>query len=120
MTNTITAIAAAALAVGITTYGVQAFQTAEEVAQELGSLQIETVKKAYGISDLVYNCVEDVLGTDADNIIRFIETEAQTTGTDAETETATQIKQCIYQDPFGWHGTENEWAIELLNTDEWK
>lgn len=120
MANTITAIAAGALALGMATYGAQAFQNAEAVAQELGNLQIQTIQKAYGISDLVYDCVKDVLGTDADNIIRFIETEAQTTGTDAETETASKIKQCIYQDPFGWHGTENEWAIELLNTEEWK
>jgi len=124
MSNSITAIAAAALAIGISTYGIEAYKDAQEVANQLGSVEINTIKKAYGISDLVYNCVEEAFKKEnknnVDDLVAFIELEAQTAGTENETQLAAEIKACVYQDPFGWHGTENEWAIELLDTESWE
>lgn len=84
-------------------------------------MTITEFNEMVGVSDLVYDCVNDVLqGENSEGIVNFIENEAHTAGTPEETLRASEIKQCIYQDPFGWHGTENEWAIELLETDTWE
>lgn len=124
MEHTITAIAAGAIAIGMATFGAEAFTLAEETAESLGSMDKSTIQEAYGISDLVYNCVENAFEENnkknVDDLVSFIELEASTAGTENETPLASEIKACIYQDPFGWHGTENEWAIELLETEEWK
>jgi len=84
-------------------------------------MTISEFNEMVGVSDLVYDCVTDVLqGEDVEGIVDFIENEAPTAGTPEETQNAKAIKECVYQDPFGWHGTENEWAIELLETDTWE
>jgi hypothetical protein len=120
-TTGITAIAALALIGAAAILGPQAIQDAELSVANYELPTLETIKKAYGISDLVWDCAADALsGKDVDGLVTFIESEVPTAGTPEETPLAGQLKACVYQDPFGWHGTENEWAIELLNTEEWK
>jgi len=93
----------------------------DSIPDPFANMTISEFNQMVGVSDVVYDCVTDVLkNDDAESIIAFIETEAATAGTPSETPKAEAIKQCVYQDPFGWHGTENEWAIELLETDTWE
>jgi len=120
-TTGITAIATMAVLTATAILGSQAIQDAEQLAASYEMPSLDTIKKAYGISDLVWDCAADALsGKDVDGLVTFIETEASTAGTEQETELSGKLKECVYQDPFGWHGTENDWAIELLNTEEWK
>ena len=117
----IMALAASALAIGIAAVGASAYTDAQRVADELTLLDRQTIQKAYGISDLVWDCAADVLSDKTvDDLVVFIESEVPTAGTPEETSLVTQIKECIYKDPFGWHGTENEWAIELLEIEKWE
>lgn len=120
-TTGIMTVATMAVLTATAILGSQAILDAEELVSNYEIPSKATIMKAYGISDLVWDCAADALsGKDVDGLVNFIETEAPTAGTETETELAAKLKACVYQDPFGWHGTENEWAIELLNTEEWK
>jgi hypothetical protein len=123
MVNSITQIAAGALVLGIGSSGAHAYLESRDTAKQLGGMDIQVIKKAYGISDLVYDCVYETFASknklNVDDIVNFIENETSTAGSELETPMAKTIKECIYQDPFGWHGTGNEWAIPLLETESW-
>ena len=68
-----------------------------------------------GISQPVYECAQRVLdGQDADAWAELSKTTA-TVGTVEETPTQARLRVCVEQDPFGWAGTDQEWAISLLN-----
>jgi hypothetical protein len=74
-----------------------------------------------GISDIVYDCAVEVLSDrSAEELVEFIQTDAVEASEGDFSPAASALRECIYLDPLGWHGTENEWAIELLNTDEWE
>jgi hypothetical protein len=121
MNPDIALLASAAAVAALVPFGIQGIQETGKViaSYELPTKQV--LQKAYGISDLVWDCVNDELqGKSAEELLLFIEEEASTAGTTEETALAGSIKECVYLDPFGWHGTENEWAIYLLKTEEWK
>lgn len=115
MASVVEAIAALALATSITTAGFVGY------ADPFSGVEGETLRAQLGISKPVYDCATDVLaGKDVDGLVAFIENEAATAGGPEETPTAKALRYCVYKDPFGWYGTENEWAIELLHTETWK
>jgi hypothetical protein len=91
------------------------------VETALDSMSVKEFARMNGISELVYNCAADVLaGKTAEELVEFIQSDAVSAGAGDFSPTASALKECIYLDPLGWHGTENEWAIELLQTDKWE
>lgn len=92
-----------------------------DVPSALDSVSAKEFAKMNGISEIVYDCATDVLaGKNADELIEFIKNDAVSANAGDFSPTASALRECVYLDPLGWHGTENEWAIELLNTDEWE
>lgn len=74
-----------------------------------------------GISEIVYDCAFDVLqDKNVEELVQFIEVDAVAAADGEFSETAALLRECVYLDPLGWHGTENEWAIELLEIDKWE
>lgn len=107
MSTGIEAIAAAALAVIIGTVGVQA---ANEFQDPFAGKSGQELRQQMGISEQVYQCAEEVLkDKDADGIVAIIENIKENNPTNQA------LAQCVAQDPFGWSGTENEWALDLLD-----
>ena len=91
------------------------------IPSALDSVSAKQFAKMNGISEIVYDCATDVLaGKDAEGLIEFIQNDAVNAGLGDFSPTASALRECVYLDPLGWHGTDNEWAIELLNTDEWE
>ena len=84
---------------------------ANTIAEQLASPEFLT---GIGISQPVYECAQQVLeGETADDLEALIRSSA-TVGTTAETPTQAALRQCVEQDPFGWAGTDQEWAIPLV------
>jgi hypothetical protein len=87
----------------------------------LDSVSAKEFAKMNGISELVYDCaVEALSDRSVEELVDFIQVDAVNASTGDFSPSASALRECIYLDPLGWHGTENEWAIELLNTDEWE
>jgi len=107
MSTGIEAVAAGALAVIIGTIGVQA---ANEFQDPFAGKTGQELRQQMGISDLVYECAEKVLeGKDVDGLVTIIENIKENNPTNQA------LAQCVAQDPFGWAGTEKEWALDLLD-----
>lgn len=86
----------------------------------LDDMPMEDFAKANGVSEVVLDCAKDVLaGKNVEELADFIDDEAKSAGTEAETATAKALRECVYQDPLGWHGTPFEEYIYLLETEDW-
>lgn len=86
-----------------------------EALQVSDGIKLGELLQAAGISEPVYRCAQGVLaGKDADSLVSLIEASA-TSGTADETPTQARLRECVMADPFGWAGTDQEWAIGLLN-----
>lgn len=91
------------------------------VPTALDNMSAKEFARMNGISEIVYDCAADVLaGKTGEELVEFIQVDAVKASEGDFSPTASALRECIYLDPLGWHGTENEWAIELLNTDEWE
>lgn len=87
----------------------------EDIKTPFDSLASKEFAAQAGVSAPVYECAERVLADkDAEALVSFIETEANTAGTDAETPTAAALRKCVEMDPLGWYGTPYEEYIPLL------
>lgn len=107
MTTGIEGIAAIALAAAMSVVG---YQAVNEFQDPFAGVTGTELRQQAGISDLVYQCAEEVLaGKDVDGIVAVIEK------IDEDNPTNRALAQCVAQDPFGWHGTDKEWALDLLD-----
>lgn len=107
MATGVEAIGAIALAVLMSAVGVQAVN---EFQDPFAGKSGQELRQQMGISEQVYQCAEAVLeGKDADGIVAVIEKIKENNPTNQA------LAQCVAQDPFGWLGTENEWAMDLLD-----
>lgn len=107
MSTGIEGIAALALAAAMSVVGIQAVN---EFQDPFAGKSGQELRQQMGISEKVYQCAEEVLkGKDADGIVAVIENIQENNPTNQA------LAQCVAQDPFGWSGTENEWALDLLD-----
>jgi hypothetical protein len=87
----------------------------------LDTLEAKEFARLNGISEIVYDCAFDLLkDKSVEELVGFIENDIPQTDTLTEPTLVSAVRECIYLDPLGWHGTPNEWAIELLETDKWE
>jgi hypothetical protein len=87
----------------------------------LNGITAKEFARLNGISEIVYDCAYDLLKDKSEaELIDFIENDAIKAGTIEEPILVGSVRECIYLDPFGWHGTPNEWAIELLEIEKWE
>lgn len=74
-----------------------------------------------GISEIVYDCAYNLLKDESvDSLVSLIEDQQLPLEEQGRPSLTTAVRECIYLDPLGWHGTENEWAIELLEIEKWE
>lgn len=107
MASGVEALAAAALAVIVSTVGIQAVN---EFQDPFAGTTGQELRQQAGISDPVYQCTEKVLaGKDVDGIATVIENIKE------DNPTNRALAQCVAMDPFGWIGTDKEWALDLLD-----
>lgn len=72
-----------------------------------------------GISEPVYNCINDLLSNKTeDELIDIITEDIPNVNTDNETELVSAMEECVMQDPLGWYGTPNEEFIPLLGLED--
>ena len=69
---------------------------------------------ANGISQPVYECAKTVLAGSTEEDLTALINATDKVGTAEETTTQAALRGCIEQDPFGWAGTDQAWAIPLV------
>lgn len=82
-----------------------------ELMEQVNSAEF---RASVGVSEVVYECAEKVLASHTDEELIALIEQSGTVGTADETPVQYSLRVCVEQDPFGWAGTEEEWALELL------
>lgn len=103
MPTIIEAITAVALVGGLAAGGAALAGTTQPADSSLATLA--------GVSQPVYDCATTALaGKTADQVQQLIDDIVnKRSNPDADALTA-----CVQADPFGWAGTDQEWALQLL------
>jgi len=84
------------------------------VNELVASVDSKEFRSSVGVSEVVYECAERVLAEHSDDeLIALIEASGDV-GTVNETPVQYSLKVCAEKDPFGWSGTDQEWALDLL------
>lgn len=68
---------------------------------------------ANGISQPVYECAKTALAGATEEDLTALINATDKIGSTEETATQAALRTCVEQDPFGWAGTSQEWAIPL-------
>jgi hypothetical protein len=66
------------------------------------SIDVPKLRQEIGISDVVYNCAQDVLSGYTKKDLLTLVNNSDKVGTAAETDTQAALRECVMQDPFGW------------------
>lgn len=83
----------------------------DTIAAELTSQEFLS---GIGISAPVYDCAKNATsGLSEEDLVTLINASDKV-GTSSETPIQAELRKCVSMDPFGWAGTEQEWAIPLV------